>query len=91
MYQELTALPPGFHAPTEREKPWGTAQAVLTAKPYINEPFAVQNADDFMELKPIKRFIPLFEPNDHESAWLDIAYEYTFSSRTGLTRNLPDR
>ena len=77
-YQELTALPPGFQVPKGREKPWGTAQAVLTAKPYINEPFAVQNADDFMELKP-SNAIPLFR---HlmimNAAWLDIAYEIHF-------------
>lgn len=31
----------------EREKPWGTAHAVLSAASAINEPFVVINADDF--------------------------------------------
>jgi UTP-glucose-1-phosphate uridylyltransferase len=31
----------------EREKPWGTAHAILSASAAINEPFAVINADDF--------------------------------------------
>lgn len=31
----------------ERQKPWGTSHAVLVAKDYINEPFAVINADDY--------------------------------------------
>lgn len=31
----------------EREKPWGTAHAVLSAASAIDEPFAVINADDF--------------------------------------------
>jgi UTP-glucose-1-phosphate uridylyltransferase len=30
-----------------REKPWGTSHAVLSAKDVINEPFAVINADDY--------------------------------------------
>ena len=30
-----------------RVKPWGTSHAVLVAKPVIDEPFAVINADDF--------------------------------------------
>jgi UTP-glucose-1-phosphate uridylyltransferase len=34
------------HLP-EREKPWGTAHAVLVAADKINEPFAVINADDY--------------------------------------------
>ena len=31
----------------KREKPWGTAHAVLVAKEHIQEPFAVINADDY--------------------------------------------
>lgn len=31
----------------EREKPWGTAHAVLVARHLIHEPFAVINADDY--------------------------------------------
>ncbi|MBO7623533.1 MAG: nucleotidyltransferase, partial [Bacteroidales bacterium] len=31
----------------DREKPWGTAHAILMAKDVINEPFAVINGDDY--------------------------------------------
>jgi dTDP-glucose pyrophosphorylase len=31
----------------ERQKPWGTSHAVLVAQEFINEPFAVINADDY--------------------------------------------
>ena len=31
----------------ERQKPWGTAHAILCAKAYIQEPFVVLNADDY--------------------------------------------
>ena len=46
-YQEVDALPKGYNVPEGRVKPWGTAHAVLCAKPFINEPFAVINADDY--------------------------------------------
>lgn len=36
----LQQLPP-------REKPWGTAHAILSAKAYLTEPFVAINADDF--------------------------------------------
>ena len=45
--QELDKLPEGYQLNPEREKPWGTAHAVLVASEVINEPFAVINADDY--------------------------------------------
>ncbi|MCP4754348.1 MAG: NTP transferase domain-containing protein [Proteobacteria bacterium] len=47
VHQELDLLPKGFAPPTDRQKPWGTAHAILTAKNSIDSPFAVINADDF--------------------------------------------
>ncbi len=46
-FQELGNLPEGFSVPEGRTKPWGTGQAILSCKDIVNEPFAVQNADDF--------------------------------------------
>ena len=46
-YQKLDVLPPGYSLPQDREKPWGTGHAILSAKQVVNEPFAVINADDF--------------------------------------------
>lgn len=46
-FQELDQLPAGFAAPSGRTKPWGTAHAVLAARPAVDGPFAVINADDF--------------------------------------------
>ncbi|MFA5688832.1 MAG: sugar phosphate nucleotidyltransferase [Kiritimatiellales bacterium] len=47
VFQTLDKIPMPFSVPGGRTKPWGTGQAVLMAKPVINEPFAVINADDF--------------------------------------------
>ncbi|MBP3347718.1 MAG: NTP transferase domain-containing protein [Clostridia bacterium] len=46
-FQELDMLPEGYTIPEGREKPWGTAHAVLCAKQYLTEPFATINADDY--------------------------------------------
>ena len=46
-FQRLEDLPDGFSVPEGRTKPWGTGQAVLACKEQVNEPFTVQNADDF--------------------------------------------
>ena len=45
--QDLHELPPGFQAPTGREKPWGTTHAVWCTRQAVDRPFAVVNADDF--------------------------------------------
>ncbi len=45
--QELDKIPAGFTLNPERQKPWGTAHAVLMARDVIHEPFVVINGDDF--------------------------------------------
>ncbi|HEY4155366.1 MAG TPA: sugar phosphate nucleotidyltransferase, partial [Puia sp.] len=47
VYQEMTDFLHGYLPTAGRTKPWGTAHAVLCAKPVISDPFAVINADDF--------------------------------------------
>jgi hypothetical protein len=46
-FQELGDLPAGFTLPEGREKPWGTAHAVLATEGQVDCPFAAANADDF--------------------------------------------
>ena len=45
--QELDRIPARFTLNPERQKPWGTAHAVLMAAEAIKEPFVVINGDDF--------------------------------------------
>jgi len=47
VFQELGSCLGDFALPAKREKPWGTAHAVLCAREAIRGPFAVINADDF--------------------------------------------
>lgn len=45
-YQEIDNLPEGFTR-GERQKPWGTGQAILSVKDIVKEPFVAINADDY--------------------------------------------
>lgn len=47
VFQEINSPIEGILTFPDREKPWGTAHAVLVAKNHIKEPFAVINADDY--------------------------------------------
>jgi len=47
VFQDLTDLPDGFSVPEGREKPWGTAHAIRSARNVVTTPFAAINADDF--------------------------------------------
>ena len=46
-FQDISEIPDGFSVPEGRTKPWGTAHAVLSAKKYVDDNFAVINSDDF--------------------------------------------
>lgn len=47
VFQEIDDLPNGLVPPAERQKPWGTTQAILCCRNVVKEPFAVVNADDY--------------------------------------------
>ena len=46
-FQSLDKIPEGFAIPEGREKPWGTSHALLCAEEFVDDNFAVINADDF--------------------------------------------
>ena len=46
-FQALDKIPAGFSIPDGREKPWGTSHALLCAEEFVDDNFAVINADDF--------------------------------------------
>lgn len=47
VFQNIDDIPEWTHVPRGREKPWGTAHAILAARDEIREPFGVVNGDDF--------------------------------------------
>ena len=46
-FQRIDSIPVLTQIPNERVKPLGTAHAILCSREFINEPFAMINADDF--------------------------------------------
>ena len=59
-FQEVNSPIEGISELPDREKPWGTAHAVLVAKNQINEPFAVINADDYYGINGFKIMADFF-------------------------------
>lgn len=47
VFQSYDSLPEFYTVPQGRVKPFGTVHAALCAKPEVDEPFALINADDF--------------------------------------------
>jgi len=46
-FQDISDIPEGFAVPEGRVKPWGTSHALLCAEKFVDDNFAVVNADDF--------------------------------------------
>ena len=86
-YQEVDALPEGYNVPEGRVKPWGTAHAVLCAKPFINEPFAVINADDYYGKEGF-RAVHEYLVNGGQSCMAGFVLKNTLSDNGGVTRGI---
>jgi dTDP-glucose pyrophosphorylase len=93
VFQTLDNIPDGFSVPEGRGKPWGTGQAVLTAKPAVNEPFAVINADDFYGRETFEVIGRKLAETDVESANFSMVGFYiknTLSSNGSVARGYCD-
>lgn len=87
-YQSLTEIP--GKVPEGRTKPWGTGQAVLTAKELIQEPFAVINADDYYGKEAFGN-IHAYLVEDHPANAYCMAgfiLKNTLSDNGGVTRGI---
>jgi NDP-sugar pyrophosphorylase family protein len=72
--QELDKIPSGFSIHPEREKPWGTAHAVMMAKEKINGPFCVINSDDYYGTEAYKTLVEFFNTNQDQDRYAVVAY-----------------
>ena len=87
-FQELNNLPDGFECPPDRQKPWGTGHAILSAADLIQEPFVVINGDDFYGLESYQ-IVSDYYKNEGDMFTM-VAYELgnTLSEFGGVTRGL---
>lgn len=90
VYQDITKLPEGLEVPEGREKPWGTAHAIMCCKGIVNEPFAVINADDYYGqsgFKTLYEFLTTSE-DDNEYAMVGYVLKNTVSEFGSVARGL---
>lgn len=92
-YQSVDLLPDGFFVPPGRTKPWGTAHAVLCAKPYIDGPFAVINADDYYgpeAFEKIYSFLVEERPSGNKLPMAMVAYrlKHTLTENGTVSRGV---
>ena len=89
--QELHKIPSQFTLNPEREKPWGTAHAVLMAEEVINEPFAVINGDDYYgkdSFKILADWLRVHEGKTGEYALVGFELDNTLSESGGVSRGI---
>jgi len=89
-YQELDDIPCKEYLLAQRQKPWGTVQAVLCAKDFVEGDFCVINADDFYghdSFMKASQFI-LESKNDKEQGCITYPYVITASKYGTVKRGI---
>ena len=89
--QELYKIPSQFTLNPEREKPWGTAHAVLMGEEVINEPFAVINGDDYYgkdSFKILADWLRAHEGKTGEYALVGFELDNTLSESGAVSRGI---
>jgi NDP-sugar pyrophosphorylase family protein len=92
VFQELDNLPKGFSLPEGREKPWGTAHAILVAKDAINEPFCALNADDFYGYNAYKVMADFLKASKNPTEYSMVGYKLgnTLSDFGSVSRGISE-
>lgn len=86
--QELSDLPEGSTFNGEREKPWGTAHAVWSARKVIDNPFVVINADDYYGKSAYKKAAAFIQNNPSAYALVGYTLKDTLSEHGSVSRGV---
>jgi len=89
--QELDRIPARFTLNPEREKPWGTAHAVLMAAEVVNEPFAVINGDDYYgreSFEVLGNWLRAHESTKGQYCLVGFPLDHTLSPSGGVSRGI---
>lgn len=90
-YQSLDDLPAGCAVPEGREKPWGTAHALRSARNVIDGAFAAINADDFYgsdSFSQLAEFLKSADPNSATFALVGFRMDHTLSENGSVARGV---
>jgi NDP-sugar pyrophosphorylase family protein len=87
-FQKLGAFTEGFDIPSDRSKPFGTAQALMCCGDLLNTPFAIINADDFYGAEAFQKAIEFLDTRVGDDVYASIAYklENTLSDNGSVSR-----
>jgi hypothetical protein len=78
-------VPPAL-LPPDRTKPWGTGHALLCARPVLNEPFAVINADDFYGYDAFRSLAAFFQESHPHHAMVGYTLKNVLSEFGSVSR-----
>ena len=84
-FQEKDDIPKKVNM-RKRSKPWGTVQALLVAKPFIDDAFAVINADDFYGQKAYFRAVEFLNSQNSIALGANISYALGDTSGEGVLK-----
>lgn len=88
IFQEIDKLPDGFTAPDDRQKPWGTAHAILCCKDVVNEPFAVVNADDFYGRSALQKVADFLKQEENNYCMVGFRLANTLTENGSVSRGV---
>lgn len=94
-FQDPLDLPAGCVFPEGREKPWGTAHAIRSARNVIDAPFAAINADDFYGADAFRRLAKFLSEVDVSAqpkrfAMVGYRLDQTLSENGSVARGICD-
>ena len=75
VYQNFDLKQFGIDEEIYREKPWGTAHAILSGRKTIKEPFCVINADDFYGFDAFKKMADFLTSEINDANYSIIGYK----------------
>ncbi len=76
-FQEINTPVPGVEDLPERQKPWGTAHAVLVAREVVDQPFAVINADDYYGISAFQSMADFLREQCSPTHYAMVGYQLT--------------
>ncbi len=80
-FQEIDDIPEKYKYLADlRKKPWGTVQAVLFAKDYVDGDFVVINADDFYGYDSYVKAINFLENNHDDNVYASINFPFNITA-----------
>ncbi len=90
VYQDFDLSKFGINRMVERQKPWGTGHAVMSAEPAVDGPFCVINADDFYGYDAFQKMASFLreQANDQQMALVGFEVGNTLSDFGYVSRGI---